>query len=195
MLIVSGGLCFYPVYDGPVPPAPKPDPTVTTARSVPAYSSDPGASVSIYLDFDGHIETSATWADFYGVIDHPGMNFEGDPSSYTPAELTYIQQVWEQVSEDYSPFDINVTTVEPDGLDGPGVALRVVFTANSDWLGIPAGGVAPYLGNFIDPDGASVFPFVEGTGDGWAQGAAGRALRMAGALVAGPPCLGGGPPG
>jgi hypothetical protein len=78
-------------------------------------SSRPGASKTIYLDFTGHTTSNTVWnnstmgASFYS----PPFNIEGTSASFSSAEHARIQQVWQQVAEDYAPFDVNVTTLEP----------------------------------------------------------------------------------
>ena len=41
-----------------------------------------------------------------------------------------IRKVWETVAEDYAPFNVNVTTVEPPSF-ADGVAVRVVIAGNT----------------------------------------------------------------
>jgi hypothetical protein len=45
------------------------------------------------------------------------------------------------MAEDYAPFNINVTTVQPASF-APKTALRVLFGGDGAWLGVAAGGVA-----------------------------------------------------
>lgn len=56
--------------------------------------SNPGASKTIYLDFDGHITTGTEWNTYTGLptIVTPAYNFEGN-SSFSDAELTRIQRI------------------------------------------------------------------------------------------------------
>ncbi len=53
------------------------------------------------------------------------------------------------MSEDYAPFDIDVTTVEPASF-ADGVAVRVAIGGDGAWYGTPAGGVA-YVNSFTNP--------------------------------------------
>jgi MYXO-CTERM domain-containing protein len=71
--------------------------------------SNPGATKIVYLDFDGH---SVPWAGSTYV--YPAWNWEGSPKTLSDDELTIIQLVWWSVAEDFMPFDIDVTTEEPD---------------------------------------------------------------------------------
>ncbi len=114
--------------------------------SIPALNSNPGATASLYLDFDGHFQ--AAWSS-YSNITTPAYDIDGDATTFSDAELANIHTIWETVAEDYSPFNINVTTVEPSVL-APGVpsdnankvAMRVAIGAG--WLGDGYGGIAQY---------------------------------------------------
>ena len=84
----------------------------------------PGADKTIYLDFDGHVTTGTTWNSAYGVstINSPAYSIDGDGSTFNNQEMDRIQYVWEIVSEDFAPFNINVTTKDP----GPAALSRSV---------------------------------------------------------------------
>ena len=79
-------------------------------------SSLPSANHTIYLDFTGHA-TPATGTDWdnagYGAISSPAFTEDADPSTFTPAEEETIREVFYRVAEDFAPFNVNVTTVEP----------------------------------------------------------------------------------
>ena len=106
--------------------------------SIPVLNSNPGAPASLYLDFNGHFEP--VWGS-YTNITTPVYDIDGDPTTFSDAELANIRAVWETVAEDYAPFNINVTTVEPSVL-APGVpiaaankvAMRVAIGAQVDRL-------------------------------------------------------------
>ena len=80
-------------------------------------SSLPGAPVTVYLDFDGHTEADSDWTtarlDGSGApIDTPVFDQDGS-AAFTQAETDLIEEIYERVAEDFRPFSINVTTVEP----------------------------------------------------------------------------------
>jgi hypothetical protein len=85
------------------------------ALDVPAFSSLPGANQTIYLDFNGHTTTGTSWNSSYGVtsINSPAYSTDADTANFSASELSTIQQVWKRVAEDFAPFNVNVTTVEP----------------------------------------------------------------------------------
>lgn len=113
--------------------------------------SNPGASKIIYLDFDGQIVTGTTWnlgnPDFTDDEDMPlypvptifALNFSiDDDLSFSPEELQIIFNVWERVSEDFIPFDVDVTTEMPAG-DEIEDGVRVVISGSSNDWWIPPG--------------------------------------------------------
>src|SRR5690348_10238737 len=93
---------------------------------IPALNSLAGAAASIYLDFNGHFES--VWGA-YRNITTPVFDQDGDATTFSSTELTTIRNIWAQVSEDYAPFKINVTTVEPASFAN-GAALRVSIGGN-----------------------------------------------------------------
>jgi hypothetical protein len=125
--------------------------------AVPAFSSLPGASHTIYLDFDGHVTTGTSWNtyDFDGdgnVAEHstitsPAYNTDADALNFSAGELADVEDAWNRVAEDYFPFAVNVTTIDPgvealrkSGAGDTQWGIRVVVTADTE--GSRAGGIA-----------------------------------------------------
>ncbi|MGE3806572.1 MAG: choice-of-anchor Q domain-containing protein, partial [Gemmataceae bacterium] len=102
------------------------------ASTVPALDSNPGAADTLYLDFDGHSGTD--WGTGYTAFP---FDFNGNGAQFSPAERLAIYNTWRIVAEDYSPFAINISTVEPASF-APGVAFRQIIT-NSDGSIVPGG--------------------------------------------------------
>jgi hypothetical protein len=85
-----------------------------------ALHSNAASSHKIFLDFDGATVSNTWWNTASGNMParfYTGFTLDGDPSRFSTAELTYIQQVWQIVAEKYAPFDVDVTTQDP-GPDG-----------------------------------------------------------------------------
>src|SRR5438874_11186297 len=61
---------------------------------VPQLSSRPGAAATIYLDFDGHVQ--ASWGSFSN-INSPAYDRDNNPTSFSAAELTSINEIWSRV--------------------------------------------------------------------------------------------------
>ncbi|HEY1118588.1 MAG TPA: hypothetical protein VGE43_12830, partial [Acidimicrobiales bacterium] len=84
--------------------------------------SRPGAPRTIYLDFDGgSLLGSNSWlAQGLSSLLLPGLStllFSGwsidGYATFSDTELAIIQEVWARVAEDYSPWNVDVTTQEP----------------------------------------------------------------------------------
>jgi hypothetical protein len=114
---------------------------------VPLLSSYPSAQAVIFLDFDGHTVNGTSW------------NYNGPivcgASGLSNSQIT---EVFDRVSEDYRPFNINVTTDSTKFLAAPITKrTRVIVTVSSSWYGA-AGGVA-FVGSFSWGDNSPCFVF------------------------------------
>ncbi|NBY00400.1 MAG: hypothetical protein EBQ87_00210, partial [Planctomycetes bacterium] len=121
-------------------------------RLVPAgeflLHSNPGATKRIYLDFDGHTTTGTQWNITNGAtIVTPAYDIDNNPASFSATELANIREIWERVSEDFLPFDVDVTTEDP-GIE----ALRNTGGSDNQW------GIRTAIGGF-----SSILP-VDGPG-------------------------------
>jgi len=86
-------------------------------KNVFDLNSRPGASKTIYLDFDGHVLSGTLWNNYFKVPDGyvvPPMDLDGNTKEFSAKERKFIFEVWQVVAEDFAPFDINVTTAVPD---------------------------------------------------------------------------------
>lgn len=128
---------------------------------VPVLSSRPSAVASIYLDFDGDFTPS--WHG-YSPGQTPAYSTDTDTTTFSAQELANIHQVWQGVSEKFSPFNVNVTTVDPGNRDDLRT-LHVVIGGDGRndgvnfWLGQPAGGVAQVGGFYLTQFSNTVFVF------------------------------------
>ena len=110
-------------------------PDTNYSATPPQLSSLPSAPATVYLDFTGYSDPGGSdWNNASGnpgggsPFTIPAYRFAGNTGMLTPGEQLAMQNIWQVVSEDYSPFDINVTTVDP-GTSAfvAGQAMRVVF--------------------------------------------------------------------
>ena len=170
--------------------------TNTGGSSPFAYSetfllnSNPGVDHTIYLDFDGHTTSGTAWNNnFNGGADFftPAYNPDG-VAGFSNSELTAIQHVWQRVTEDFAPFNVNVTTQEPGDLgdlikSGSGDTrwgVRVAIGGSSyDWYGNGAGGVA-YIGSFNWNTDTPTYVFPDQLGNGFEKYVAEAASHEAG---------------
>lgn len=118
----------------------------------------PGANLVIYLDFTGHTTDGTMWNTNItsgAAIISPAFDTDGNPAAFSDSERTAIQDIWRRVSEDYAPWDVDVTTEDPGeeairrtGENDTQWGVRCVIGGSSrQWLGGSAGGVA-YVGTF-----------------------------------------------
>ncbi len=145
--------------------------TTTTALSDAStfyLHSNPSATHTIYLDFTGHTTTGTLWNNRYGsTFTTPAWSLDSS-DSFSVTELAWIRQIWQRVSEDYLPFDVDVTTQEPtqdqlvrNGSGDNEYGVRVVFGDSCyAWYGSGAGGVA-YNGSFTWTSDTPCFIFNE----------------------------------
>jgi hypothetical protein len=131
--------------------------------TMPVLHSNPGAPHTLFLDFDGHFQ--ARFVNSTGVVQIPetvirSFSVDPDTRSLSTADAAAIVEIWRRVAEDFAPFNVDVTTVEPASL-APGVpdsvangrALRVALGDREPFGSDPVltgGGPAP-SGNVADP--------------------------------------------
>ena len=115
---------------------------------VPNLSSNPGTlKPTIFLDFDGQTVQSSAWQS--------GTRFICQPSVLTATQIT---EIYNRVSEDYRPFNVNVTTDSTQFLMAPiKQRIRIIVTPTSAWYQ-NVGGVA-YVGSFTWGDDTPGFVF------------------------------------
>lgn len=124
----------------------------------PALNSNPGAARTLYLDFDGHFE--AAWSSdgmSFTNVSTQVFDTDGNHFSFSASEQALIREIWARVAEDYAPFDINVTTVEPPSFAN-GVAMRVAIGATN--MGFTNSGYAS-IGSFTDEQPNVVYVFAD----------------------------------
>ena len=121
--------------------------------------TNPGASKTIFLDFDGHNSVNNAWDH---DINFPAWNRDNS-SSFSAAELIEIQIQFQNVAEDFAPFDVNITTKDPgvaaltrSSFFDQNFGVRVVSTQATEGFGNGIGGVA-FLNSFNDAIDNPVF--------------------------------------
>lgn len=119
--------------------------------------SKPGAPNVVYINFTGYTITGTEWNLSRNVNSYQARPFDrdGSPSTFSASEKENIAEVWHRISEDYAPFNIDVTTEKP-ALFGPNVGhILVTNSVDADGKLMPSsgsGGVA-----YVGPWGYSNF--------------------------------------
>ena len=123
-----------------------------SALALPKLSSYSSAAATIYLDFDGHRVSSAVW--------NGGTPLNCAPATPTDAQIT---EIFNRVSEDYRPFNINITTDSTVFLAAPLTQrIRIIVTPTSSWK--PGVGGISYVGSFTWGDDTPGFVFTDRLG-------------------------------
>jgi hypothetical protein len=139
---------------------------VPTLAKVFSLHSNPNAKAKIFLDFDGGITSGAFWNSIKGGanIVTPGFSLDTDTTTFTTTELTRIENIWKRVAEDFSPFNIDITTEDPKTFTAKSAIRVAIGGSSSDWYGSSAGGVA-YVGSWTWGNNP-VFVFENNLGNG-----------------------------
>jgi hypothetical protein len=122
------------------------------AVSLPVMSSLPSAQATIFLDFDGQYVQSTSW--------NGGMPLNCAPSGLSDAQII---EIFKRVSEDFRPFNIDITTDSTKFLAAPLTRrMRIIVTPTSGWY-TGVGGVS-YTGSFTWGDDTPGFVFPDRLG-------------------------------
>ncbi len=147
-------------------------PAVSAIDPASAFTlhSRPGASRTIYLDFNGHTLSGNGWTVNYNAganIVAPAFDTDGNPGSFSTAERNVVIETWQRVAEDYAPFDVDVTTEltsealltrsgSTDTVFGTRVLVSPISQYWGNYGGIAYVGVFDAVGDYYKP--ALVFP-------------------------------------
>jgi len=122
------------------------------ASCLPILSSLPSAKATIFLDFDGQYVESTSW--------NGGIPLACAPSGLSDAQIV---EIFNRVSEDYRPFNIDITTDSTVFLAAPLTQrIRIIVTPTSGWY-TGVGGVS-YTGSFTWGDDTPGFVFPDRLG-------------------------------
>lgn len=109
--------------------------TGVNLSSVFQLHSNPTATKTIFLDFDGYAVNNTPWEN------GGNLSLMSFYTSFDTIALTEIQRIWQKVAEDFSPFNVNVTTQDPGtealrkfGTGDDRWGIRVAFTSNYNLL-------------------------------------------------------------
>jgi hypothetical protein len=179
-----GGACSCPICAGTIAFSPEmrgqlsaSDLATAPLTSLPQLNSLPGSQFTLFLDFDGGYTTG--WES--NAVYTPPYDFDNNLNSFSTAELNSIREIWARVSEDYAPFNINVTTIDPGNLTDGRTAKIAIGGNYSDWFGDPAGGIA-YVGGFSNAASNVGFVFSDALANGVARYVAEAVSHEAGHL-------------
>ncbi len=113
-------------------------PEVSTQQlfEVPAFSSRASSPYKLFLDFDGHVVSGTYWNAYNhgNPIHAPAYSQDTDRTTFSESEQAAIQEIWQRVAEDYAPFNLDVTTIDPgvEAFTAGSQALRVLISTDID---------------------------------------------------------------
>ncbi len=120
--------------------------------ALPKLSSFPSAKATIYLDFDGQTVSGTSW--------NGGSTFYCMPAALTDDQIT---EIFNRVSEDYRPFNIDITTDSTVFFAAPLTQrIRIIVTPTSAWY--PGVGGVAFTGSFTWGDDTPGFVFPDRLG-------------------------------
>lgn len=118
--------------------------------------SKPGASKTIYLNFVGYTASQTAWST--STITAPPYDLNGVSAVFDDNERSNIISIWNRVTEDFIPFDVDVTTEPPssdaiirtstaDNTYGTQVVITKSGTISCSCGGVAYVGVASFVNN------------------------------------------------
>ena len=121
--------------------------------SLPKLNSFPSAKATIFFDFDGQTVSGTSW--------NGGSTFYCEPADLTDDQIT---EIFNRISEDYRPFNINITTDSTVFLAAPLTQrVRIIVTPTSNWY--PGVGGVSFTGSFVWGDDTPGFVFTNRLGN------------------------------
>ncbi len=134
------------------------------SSSLPLLSSNPNATAKLLLDFNGHTTSGTDWnLDLNGgaAFTTPAYSVDADTSIFSATETSNITEIWKRVAEDFAPFNIDVTTIDPGNITAANNVRVVIGGGWNDWYEESggAGGVA-FLYSWQYTDGVDTPAFV-----------------------------------
>jgi hypothetical protein len=129
--------------------------------AVPQLSSFSQAPVKLFLQFAG--APLQNWGSYKPSA--PAYDTDGDASTFSTTEVAQMREIWSRVAEKYSPFNVDVTTVDPGTYPVQQVA-RIVVGGDGAWAGGPYGGLS-YVDGFRGSISNTGWVFPKNLGQGF----------------------------
>ncbi len=120
-----------------------------TAAAVLTLHSNPGAPRSVFVDFGGGVISDTAWNTTAGIAAWNARPYDLDnkPGSYNAIEIAAMAEIWQRISEDFAPFNVDVTTEAPASASAGTVRIMITRSVddNKQSLPEPASGSVAYM--------------------------------------------------
>ncbi len=150
-------------------------------NQIPVFNSRPGAPATLFLDFRGITASGDAWnnGQQYTI---PPFDLNGNANEITPGERLYIYNLWRTVAEDYSSFNINVTTRYNGPFTDKVASRAVIGNSDGSQLGFGQGVLGVAILNSFNSGGTSnqnYFVFLNNHDQSHGGGVSGRLVATA----------------
>lgn len=122
--------------------------TPPSFAEVSNLQSKPNTPNILFLDYYGGIVSGTSWNSLYNNdedIEYLPFDLDDDTTSFSEVERQRMYMAWAEIAEDFSPFEINITTSAQIYNSTPeNLRARIISTNSREWLGdlSATGGVA-----------------------------------------------------
>jgi hypothetical protein len=121
-----------------------------TRPTPPARSSRPGAAYTLYLNFSG-FNYPGTWNAGEGFTFTPGSSaaysVDADTTTFNSTEVANINAIWARAAQKFSPFNINVTTVDPAPAGSSDAQRLASYDNRARFMHTVVGGTGSWIGS------------------------------------------------
>lgn len=157
--VAPNGRLFYKEATPNLPRTAPPSDAINSGQLYPldqtfSLHSRPGAPKVMVLRFRGATITGTYWNTTLKrtPIVAPAFDTDNAPATFSDAERTAIQKIWQRVAEDYTPFDVDVTTDDTTVLTSGNTASVVITRQRVFSTSSPGVAYTSTFGNlFYDP--------------------------------------------
>eukprot|EP00882_Tetradesmus_deserticola_P016114 GHRQ01017190.1.p1 GENE.GHRQ01017190.1~~GHRQ01017190.1.p1 ORF type:complete len:292 (+),score=46.43 GHRQ01017190.1:120-995(+) len=111
-------------------------------------ASRPASTKKIWLDFKGCFVKGTAWNTNGNNFTVPPYDKDGNSAAFSASEMSDIVAVWRAVSEDYAPFDVDVTTIPPSSSINMQYVSHVCIGGDGSGPGYASSGGVAYVGVF-----------------------------------------------
>ena len=107
-------------------------------NNIPQLRSKPGTANRVHLDFDGYTIQNTAWNENNPIIE--AAPYRNGTLPFSLDIRDEIFEIWCGIAEDFMPFDLDVTTIDPGIINA--TTGKILFTPKDGIYSCDCGGVA-----------------------------------------------------